>query len=110
MITHFRPSRGQHIPLHILAGRRRGPRPARARIRLSSGNREPRGAGDYAELIVARLVGRNLTGAQGFVVQVAGVILLAVAAYWFLASGTLAQIVTSIVGTMHPFTVTPSPS
>ena len=43
-------------------------------------------------------------------VQVAGVILLAAAFYWFLASGTMAQVVTSMVGTMHPFTVTPSPS
>ena len=37
-------------------------------------------------------------------------ILFAVVVYWFFASGTMAQIVTSIVGTMHPFTVTPSPS
>ena len=106
---------GTEHPTPQRAGPRRGPRPARARIRLSSGNREPRGAGDYAELIVARLVGRNLTGAQGFVVQIAGMILLAVVAYWFFASGTIAQIATLLANwyssnAMHPFTVTPSPS
>jgi len=41
---------------------------------------------------------------------VAGVILAALAFYWFLASGTMAQVVTSIVVAMHPFTVTPAPS
>ena len=110
-IDHSPPAfQGIEHPVPHRAGARRAPRRARARIRLSSGNREPRGAGDHAELIVARLVGHNLTGAQGFMVQVAGVILLAAAFYWFLASGTMAQVVTSIVGTMHPFTVTPSPS
>ena len=70
--------------------------------------------GDYAELVVARLVGRNLTGRQGFLVQIAGVILFAVAAYWLFASGTMAQVITPIAdwyasNAMHAFTVTPSP-
>ncbi len=99
----------EHLPPHR-AGTRRAPGPARARIQLSSGRREPRGAGDDAELIVARLVGRSLTPVQGLPAQVAGVILAALAFYWFLASGTMAQVVTSIVVAMHPFTVTPSPS
>ena len=85
---------GTERPAPHTGRHKRAPRPARARIRLSSGHREPRDAGDYAELIVARLVGRSLTPVQGLLAQVAGVILLAGAFYWFLASGAMAQVVT----------------
>ena len=82
---------------------------------MTSGHREPRDIGDYAEFLVARLIGRSLTPLQGCVVQIVGVILFGMAFYWFLVSGTMTDLIKPITdwyasNAMHALTFTPRPS
>lgn len=53
----------------------------------------PKGIGDYIELIVARVLGRNLTPIQGCIVQLVAIIIV-VGSFWLLlSSGTFMQLV-----------------
>jgi hypothetical protein len=58
---------------------------------LSGGGR-PKGIGDYIELIVARILGRNLTPLQGCVVQIAAIAIFAFLAWALFASGLILRI------------------
>ena len=89
--------------------------PRRARIRLNSGHRQPRDVGDYSELVVARILGRNLTPMQGCAVQILGAVVFAMAFYWFIASGTMTQLIKVFADwyagyVMQTLTATPAPS
>jgi hypothetical protein len=68
---------------------------SRPRYKLSAGGR-PRGIGDYAELIVARILHRNLTPLQGCVVQIAAVGVFAFAFWGLYASGLIVRILEPI--------------
>jgi ssDNA-binding Zn-finger/Zn-ribbon topoisomerase 1 len=65
------------------------------RYRLSLGGR-PKGFADYAELLVARIVGRNLNKREGCLVQGLAIIAFFLLMYWFVASGLLFVITTKI--------------
>ena len=65
------------------------PRPTR--YRLSLGGR-PRGVGDYVELVVARLVGRNLNKREGCLVQGVAIVVFLGLIYWFVASGLMVDL------------------
>jgi hypothetical protein len=56
----------------------------------------PKGLPDYAELVVARLIGRNLTPLQGCVVQIAAMAIFLVAVWALFASGLFLRIVDPI--------------
>jgi hypothetical protein len=71
--------------------RARSPAP-KTRYRLSLGGR-PRGIGDYAELAVARIVGRDLNKREGCLVQVVAILVFVGLLYWFVASGLFVDIV-----------------
>ena len=69
----------------------------------------PKGIGDYTELVVARVLGRNLTPLQGCVVQIAAIAIFAYLAWALFASGLIIRIVepfaqwyTSQVFPAHP--------
>jgi ribosomal protein S27AE len=66
-----------------------GPRRARPiRYKLSMGGR-PKGVADHSELLVARLIGRNLTPLQGCLVQIAALAIFSYLAWAFIASGLM---------------------
>src|SRR5690349_8736840 len=66
--------------------------PRQTRYRLSLGGR-PTGIGDYGELIVARLLGRNLNKREGCLVQALTILIFLGAIYAFVASGLFLTIV-----------------
>jgi hypothetical protein len=82
-----------------------------ARYKLSAGGR-PRDIGDHTELLVARLIGRNLTPLQGCVVQIAAIATFGFLAWAFIASGLMMQIVDPIARwyASQAFPPHPSPS
>jgi hypothetical protein len=53
----------------------------------------PKGIGDYTELVVARILGRNLTPTQGCLVQIMAVGVFAFLAWALFASGLIVRIV-----------------
>jgi len=61
-----------------------GGRP-QTRYRLSLGGR-PKGLADHAELLVARLLGRNLNKREGCLVQLLAIVIVGVVIYWFFSS------------------------
>lgn len=61
------------------------------RYRLSLGGR-PRGIGDYAELVVARFVGRDLNKREGCLVQAVAILAFIGLLYWFVASGLMVDL------------------
>jgi hypothetical protein len=63
-----------------------------ARYRLSDGSRYPRYFADYVELIVARLIGRNLGRWEGCLVQVVAVLVLGFLIWAAFASGLVFRI------------------
>ncbi len=63
----------------------------RRRYRLHHGGRA-RGWADDVELMVARVVGRDLRWWEGLLVQLAAIAVVVLAAYWLFASGTVAEI------------------
>ena len=65
-----------------------GASPRRRRPRLSHGGR-PSGWSDDVELIVARLVGRDLGRFEGCVVQLVAILIVAALLWWLFASGTI---------------------
>ncbi len=93
------------------------PQPPRApkrqsRSRLSHGGR-PRGWADDVELLVARLVGRNLGPWEGCVVQMAALAIVGLFFYWLFASGAIVSIVTPLAdwyASQVHFGPLPSPS
>jgi hypothetical protein len=66
-----------------------------SRYRLSLGG-HPRGFADYIELIVARLIGRNLSKREGCLVQGLAIVGFFVLIYLVVASGLLFAITTKI--------------
>lgn len=68
--------------------------PARGR-RLSLGGR-PKGVGDYTELAVARIVGRDLTKREGCLVQAVAILVLVGLSYWFLTSALYVDILKAL--------------
>jgi hypothetical protein len=56
----------------------------------------PKGVADYGELLVARLIGRNLTPLQGCLVQIAALAIFSYLAWAFVASGLMMRIVEPI--------------
>lgn len=91
-----------------VAATRPSPRPAtaasprvgssgpRRRHRLSSGGR-PKGWGDDVELIVARLVGRDLKPWEGCVVQLSALGIVGLFFWWLFASGTILVLIKPFV-------------
>jgi ssDNA-binding Zn-finger/Zn-ribbon topoisomerase 1 len=65
----------------------------RPRRRLSDGRRYARNVPDVAELLVARLIGRDLGKWEGCLVQVVALILFLGLFLWFLSSGLFLAIV-----------------
>lgn len=63
------------------------------RPRLSLGGR-PRDLADYSELLVARIVGRDLTRREGCLVQLVALLAFFGLVYWFLTSGLYLTLVT----------------
>src|SRR5688572_18539020 len=63
------------------------------RPRLSMGGR-PRDLADYSELLVARLVGRDLTKREGCLVQLIALLAFFGLIYWFFTSGLYLTFVT----------------
>jgi hypothetical protein len=72
----------------------------------------PKGVTDYGELLVARLIGRNLTPLQGCVVQIATLAIFCYLAWALFASGLIVRIVEPIANwyASQAFPAHPSPS
>jgi Topoisomerase DNA binding C4 zinc finger len=66
------------------------------RHRLSHGGR-PKGWGDDVELIVARLVGRDLKPWEGCVVQLSALAIVGLFCWWLFASGTILVLIRPFV-------------
>jgi hypothetical protein len=56
----------------------------------------PKGVGDHTELLVARLIGRNLTPLQGCIAQLAAIAIFGYLAWALFASGLIIKIVEPI--------------
>lgn len=56
----------------------------------------PKGIGDYTELLVARLLGRNLTPLQGCAVQITALVVFVSLVWALFASGLFLRIVEPI--------------
>ena len=56
---------------------------------FSLGKGRPKGLADYSELLVARLIGRNLTPLQGCVVQLVALVVFGTLLWAFVASGLM---------------------
>jgi hypothetical protein len=73
----------------------------------------PKGVADHTELLVARLIGRNLTPLQGCVVQLLALVVFGTLLWAFVASGLLFAI-TDVVARWYAsqvhFGPPPSPS
>jgi hypothetical protein len=82
-------------PIGSAAPRAKTGRPQRpTKYRLSLGGR-PKGIGDYAELVVARTIGRNLNKREGCLVQALAIVLFICLVYAVFASGLFLTIVTA---------------
>lgn len=77
-------------------GRGSTPRRRQARYRLSMGGR-PKGIGDHTELLVARLLGRNLTPLRGCVVQIVAIAVFVSLAWGLFVSGLILRILEPFV-------------
>jgi hypothetical protein len=62
---------------------------------LAFGGR-PRDVGDYGELLVARVIGRNLTLREGCLVQLVALIVVLAAIYLIVASGLYLTVVKTV--------------
>jgi hypothetical protein len=83
---------GAAAPKATSARSPRAPRPTK--YRLSLGGR-PKGLGDSSELVVARMIGRNLSKREGCLVQGLAVLLFFAVVYWFFTSGLFLTVVTA---------------
>jgi hypothetical protein len=90
---------------HTMHARTRSGRP-----KLSLGGR-PSGFPDYAELVVVRIVGRNLSKPEGCLVQAIALIAVLALVYWIFTSGLYLAIVKAIADWYaHQITVPGAPT
>jgi hypothetical protein len=86
-------------------------RAPRRRHRLSSGGRYAKNLPEVVELLVARAIGRDLSGREGCAVQLIALLAFFVVVYWFFTSGLFAAIVTPIAEWYaHQFHFGPTPA
>jgi len=83
----------RHRPRRMTGPKRQRPR---RRVRLSSGGRYPKNLPEFVEVLVARAIGRDLGAGEGCLVQLVALVAFLAVLYWFVASGLLVAITTTL--------------